>query len=89
MRPSPLVRPRSIRSRRFITTRRWLHHSPQEAGESGDRGVHGDAHVGHRQAEHQEIAGGPQLPHFEEGDDRHRVEEEAQQTLWWEEINKA
>lgn len=72
----------------LFTKRGWLHHSPQEAGESGDRGVHGDAHVGHRQAEHQEIAGGPQLPHFEESDHRHRVEEEAQQTLWWEEIKK-
>lgn len=47
--------------------------SPQKAGESGDGGVHGDAHVSHRQAEHEEIAGGPQLPHFEEGGDRHCV----------------
>lgn len=52
---------------------RWLHHSPQEAGESGDGGVHGDAHVSHRQAEHQEIAGGPELSHLEESDDRQRV----------------
>lgn len=58
-----------------------LHHSPQEAGESGDGGVHGDAHVSHRKAEHQEITGSPQLPHFEEGDDRHRIQKEAQQPL--------
>lgn len=47
--------------------------SPQEAGEGGHGGVHGDAHVCQRQAEHQEIAGGPQLPHFEEGDHCHRI----------------
>lgn len=46
---------------------------PQEAGESGDGGVHGDANISHRQAEHQEIAGGPQLSHFEESDDCHRI----------------
>lgn len=47
--------------------------SPQEAGEGGHGGVHGDAHVCQREAEHQEIAGGPQLPHFEEGDHCHRI----------------
>lgn len=33
----------------LITEEHMLHHhSPQEAGESGDGGVHGDAHVSQR-----------------------------------------
>lgn len=57
---------------------RGLRHSPQEAGESGDGGVHGDAHVSHGQAEHEEIAGGPQLSDFEESDDGHQIQKEAE-----------
>lgn len=64
-----------------IAKRGQLHHSPQEAGERGDRGVHGDANVGHGQTEHQEIAGGPQLAHLEESHDGHGVEKDAQQTF--------
>lgn len=63
-----------------IAKRGQLHHSPQEAGERGDCGVHGDANVGHGQTEHQEIAGGPQLPHLKESHDGHAIEKDAQQT---------
>lgn len=64
-----------------MAKRGQLHHSPQEAGERGDCGVHRDANVGHGQAEHQEIAGGPELPHLEESHDGHAVQKDAQQTL--------